>query len=150
MRIFHLPVSSPRDLAKSSNVVGGCADGSFDGNGDFSRFANLCVRHLKRCRSEFGAVEFLGELAQRAIPVFPHRFNNVRSLLEDSLIKQARRLQHFGNLRVEAFVLVRIDFHRRARLCRCLLKMQLFKLWRQEFLELGWEGFLCCSLCDTC
>lgn len=89
MRISHLPVSSPGDSAKSSNVVGGGADGSFDGNGDFPRFANLRVRHAKRCRSKVGAVEFLGELAQRAISVFPHRFNNVQSLLENSRIKQA-------------------------------------------------------------
>lgn len=43
MRISHLPVSSPGNSAEGSNVVGGGADGSFDGNGDFSCFANLCV-----------------------------------------------------------------------------------------------------------
>ena len=89
MGISHLPVFSPGNSAEGSNVGGGGADGSFDRNGDFSRFENLCVRHSKRCRNEFGAVKFLGELTQRAISVFPHRFNNIRSLLEDSRIKQA-------------------------------------------------------------
>lgn len=89
MGIPHLPVFSSGDSAESSNVGGGGADGSFDGNGDFSRFVNLCVRHSKRCRSEFGAVKFLGELTQGTISVFLYRFNNVRSLLEDSRIQQA-------------------------------------------------------------
>lgn len=149
MGISHLPVSSPGDSAKSLNVFGGGADGSFDRSGDFFRFANLCVRHANRRWRKLGAVEFLGELTQRAISVFPHRFDNVQSLLKDSRIKQARGLQHFGNLRVKTFVSVRIDVHRQARLCRGFLKMQLFKL-RPEFLELGREGFLCCSLCDIC
>ena len=89
MGISHLPVFSPGNSAEGSNVVGGVADGSFDGNRNFFRFANLCVRHSKRCRSEFGAVKFLGELTQHAISVFLHRFNNVRSLSEDNRIKQA-------------------------------------------------------------
>lgn len=89
MGIAHLPVFSPGDSAEGSNVGGGGANGSFDGNGNFSRFSNLCVRHSKRCRSEFGVVKFLGELTQGAVSVFPYRLNNVRSLLKDNRIKQA-------------------------------------------------------------